>query len=561
MCPIEVQQVQVHSLPLPRRPQRLALWSLASLLLPWMAHAQIVAVQGATDGSVIADAASLSIPGATHQWAFPAAGLAGTVVDVQLQLVLTHAAVGDLRIALIAPNGSRLLLADSVGALAGGTPSTADLDGNYLFDDDGGDLWQAAASAGGGAVAQGVQYRPSTAGLRATGGCATWLATVFGGMPAAQANGTWRVETIDQRPGNVGGYANAVLRLSVQPPPPDLISASSFEANEGVRPVAATAQAAIAQGATSSCRRAPAYDLDGNGYSDFVVARPTVTPSGDVLRWTYRLNRGNGVDPDRSFDLGRPGDQFASGDYDGDGAWDAAVFRPGNPGVYLIRPSSNPDRIRTVTHGSTGDARNVGDYTGDGVFDYAQYNVGSGPTVNGNFLIRDARTGAERPIAISIFWTTQLIGGPDYTGDGVGDLVQRNDNVFQIRDGSSSNLGVQTLFGATGDRLVPGHFGGDPRADVTLTRVFEIPGFSGTRQWGSLIAGGSGAINAFLGDAAAVPAPGDYDGDGIDDFAVFEILPGDSGSLRYARSGSGGAVGNIIIGQLNDLVPASARVR
>jgi|GEM_PF-995271 len=561
MCPVEVQQPQAYSLPVPRRSQRLAHWLLASLLLPCIGHAQIIAVQGATDSSVIADAASLSVPGATHQWTFPAAGLAGTVVDVQLQLVLTHAAVGDLKIALIAPDGARLLLAESVGALAGGTPSTADLDGNYLFDDGGGDLWQAAASAGGAVIPQGVQYRPSTAGLRATGGCATWLATVFGGMPAAQANGTWRVETIDQRPANVGGYANAVLRLTVQPPPPDLISASSFEANEGVRPVAAIAQAAITQGATSNCRRPPAYDLDGNGFSDFVVARPTVTPNGDVLRWTYRLNRGNGVDPDRSFDLGRPGDQFASGDYDGDGAWDAALFRPGNPGVYLIRLSSNPDQVRTVAYGSTGEARNVGDYTGDGVFDYAQYNVGSGPSVNGNFLIRDARTGAERPIAISIFWTTQLIGGPDYTGDGIGDLVQRNDNVFQIRDGASSNLGVQNLFGDTSDRLVPGHFGGDPRADVTLTRVFEIPGFSGIRQWSSLIAGGSGPINAALGAAATVPAPGDYDGDGTDDFAVFEILPGNSGSVRYARSGSGGSDTNVIIGQINDLVPASARVR
>lgn len=512
---------------------------------PWLT------VQGLTDSSIIEDASETQA-GQAHVWRFPVETLDQPLAELQIQLVMSHDAAGDLDIHLIAPDGTRLALVSQLGARLGAPASRAGLQGNYLFDDGGADLWQAAASAGVGLIEQGRSYRTSSAGHTSGGGCHTWLQSVFGMLPASDLRGTWRIETVDSRPGGTGGYTDAVLRLRERPIVTPAVFADGFESSPTqIDPVALA-------GDTPRCRRSPRFDLDGNGYSDFLLVRPTATAAGDVLRWHYRLNAGLGVANQRTFDLGRPGDTFAGGDFDGDGIWDAAVFRPGGSGRYLIRPSSNPARTLEVEFGGVGDARHQGDFDGDGVDDFGQYEVGSGPSSNGRFIVRDGRTGSQRVLALSIFYTSQVIAGPDYTGDGAGDQLQRILDTLSIRNGQTGVLGPPLVLGQNNDLMVPGSFGGDARADVMLTGPGRV--FADLRRWEGISAEGL-SIDVLFGRMVDTPAPADYDGDGHEDIAVFYQESGDSGAFRLLPSSAPQAGERTVpMGRLGDLVPAAARL-
>jgi hypothetical protein len=61
-----------------------------------------------------------------------------------------------------------------------------------------------------------------------------------------------------------------------------------------------------------------------------------------------------------------------SGDYDGDGKYDLAVFRPGD-GTWYIRQSSEDGDLLAVEWGLSTDIPVPGDYDGDGKFDVAVF--------------------------------------------------------------------------------------------------------------------------------------------------------------------------------------------
>jgi len=65
---------------------------------------------------------------------------------------------------------------------------------------------------------------------------------------------------------------------------------------------------------------------------------------------------------------GVAGDLLRHGDYDGDGLWDFAVFRPTTSETYVARSSDNA--VETIVFGTgSSDLRPRGDYTGDGKAD------------------------------------------------------------------------------------------------------------------------------------------------------------------------------------------------
>lgn len=108
-------------------------------------------------------------------------------------------------------------------------------------------------------------------------------------------------------------------------------------------------------------------DFDGDGTTDMAVFRPS---SGS---W-FVLNSGSLTLGGASFGL--PGDIPIDGDFDGDGTTDMAVFRP-STGTWFLQHSSNSQFVITP-FGINGDKPVAGDYDKDGKTDIAVWRPGSG---------------------------------------------------------------------------------------------------------------------------------------------------------------------------------------
>ena len=80
-----------------------------------------------------------------------------------------------------------------------------------------------------------------------------------------------------------------------------------------------------------------------------------------------------------------------------------------------------------------------------------------------------------------------------------------------------TNATLNTTFGTRGDRIAPGDYDGDGKTDNAVFRggKFRIQRSTGGYQ------------EVLLGTAADVPVPGDYDGDGKTDCAVFRASTGE----------------------------------
>ncbi|MCA1637505.1 MAG: FG-GAP-like repeat-containing protein [Acidobacteria bacterium] len=256
--------------------------------------------------------------------------------------------------------------------------------------------------------------------------------------------------------------------------------------------------------------RAAQFDFDGDGKSDIVVFRPS---SGNWFILPSQTNAFYG------FPFGQAGDQIAPSDYDGDGKTDVAVFRDvvagaGDQGYFYILNSSDGS-FRAVGFGTQGDLPMSGDWDGDGKADLAVYRAGlmaggqsyfyyrpsSQPTVN--FHTIPLGTSGDKP----------LLG--DFDGDGRLDpAVFRPSTASWIILKSSLNQITETTFGLPTDIPVPADYDGDGITNIAVFRPSN--GFWYTSQnpqtnYGGIQFGANGDL----------PIPADYDGDGKADTAVF----------------------------------------
>lgn len=260
-------------------------------------------------------------------------------------------------------------------------------------------------------------------------------------------------------------------------------------------------------------------DFDGDGVTDLVSFDP---PSGI---WYIEFSTG------KSSSYVAWGDASmlpVPGDYNGDGLADLAMYQP-STGKWFIRevaPGQAP-----ITFGQVwGDSSMLpvsGDYNGDGVFDLAVYQQ-----VTGNWYIRSlgAIGPGNPPITFGQNWgnASMIPVSGDYNGDGVFDLA-----VYQETTGNwfIRSLGVigpenpPITFGQNwGDSSmigVPGDYNGDGRSDLAVYQPSSGSWF--IRQLGP--DGPQNPPIAFAvnwGSASMWPAPGDYNGDGADDLSVFE---------------------------------------
>lgn len=181
---------------------------------------------------------------------------------------------------------------------------------------------------------------------------------------------------------------------------------------------------------------------------------------------------------------------IASGDYDGDGTDDIAIFRASS-GLWAIRG------ISRAYFGVAGDLPVPGDYSGDDTAEIAIYRGSSGL-----WAIRGLT---------SVYMGSGGIPVPgDYDGDGFCDAGVFTDSsgLWQVRDVTS------VFYGNSLDWPIPGDFNGDGTTDIGIYR--ETTGLWAIR----------GYTRVYYGQEDDWPVPGDYDGDGIEEIVIWRPCSG-----------------------------------
>ncbi len=238
-----------------------------------------------------------------------------------------------------------------------------------------------------------------------------------------------------------------------------------------------------------------------------------------------------------------------SGDYNGDGTSDIAVFRPGS-GMWAVRD------VTRVYFGSTGDLPVPGDYDGDGTADITIYRRSTGMW-------------AARGIGRIYYGTAADLSVPaDYDGDGLADVAifRSSSGMWAIRDIT------RVYFGGSSDTAVPGDYDGDGTGDIALFRPSNgmwairdisriyfgssgdsvVPGdYNGDGSWEAGIFRPSSGLWAvrdltrvYFGSTSDQAVPADYNGDSADDVGIFR---GSSGlwAVRDLTRAYFGSIGDI----------------
>lgn len=291
----------------------------------WTSSLASVALQDATS-------ATPNVPGVTNRtFVVPASQFPAGISNVRVTLGLTHTFIGDLKIELIAPNGTTALIMSQPGKGTGtGNLFTygysGGLSGTYVFDDAfTGNLWTAAALvADANTLAAGNYFASNATGAKVN------LSAAFASVPAA---GTWTLRITDNTNQDTGTLNSARIELT----------RDSDADGDGVGDFADSCDANPALSAPITYYR----DADSDGYGTSVGTSicETAAPAGyvtlgtdcnDALATTYpgATEICDGVDQDCDTLLD---DGFS--DTDGDGVGDCV--------------DSSQSIDRTVTSNST----------------------------------------------------------------------------------------------------------------------------------------------------------------------------------------------------------------
>ncbi len=189
-----------------------------------------------------------------------------------------------------------------------------------------------------------------------------------------------------------------------------------------------------------------------------------------------------------------------SGDYNGDGTTDIALFRK-STGLWAIR------EVTRAYFETENDLPVSGDYDGDGTTDIAVFQGDSGL-----WHVR----------AVTRFYFGVDSDQPvpaDYDGDGTCDpgVYREGYGLWAIRDVT------RTYFGGYSDKLVPGDYNGDGSCDLAIFRPF-----SGLWAVRNLTRFYFGAAADWLGSDVTGddPLPADFNGDGTVEATIFRPQTG-----------------------------------
>jgi len=256
-------------------------------------------------------------------------------------------------------------------------------------------------------------------------------------------------------------------------------------------------------------------------------------------------------------------------DLDGDGRTDFSVLRfpnigpPGVAGITWFNLNSTGG-VQVV--GPFGDANqdfpDPGDYDGDGICDIAVYRTGANPGDSNTYWILLSSNNTYRVFTYGLSGDQPV--ARDYDGDGRTDpaIFRRGATVgaqafWWIRS-SITNLDIVVPFGLTGDDVagsgdepVPGDYDGDGKFDVAVYRH----GISSPNNSYIVFRSSDGVVTfqQFGNFTSDWIVPGDYDGDGKTDYAVARTgSTGTSPLIWWILQSSTGTTRTQTFGRSND---------
>lgn len=203
-------------------------------------------------------------------------------------------------------------------------------------------------------------------------------------------------------------------------------------------------------------------DFDGDGKADVAVWRENVDQSS---AYCFILRSSDSTV--RTEQFGQTWDVLAVGDWDGDGIDDPAVYRDsafGQQSYFFYKGSlNNPNgAITFVPWGTAGDRPVSGDHDGDGKVDAAVYRPS-----DSIWYIRQSSDGQLRAENWGV--ATDKFVPADYDGDGRSDLAVYRGGTWYIRRSSDGGI-TYAQFGVGTDVPVPADYDGDGKADISVFR-------------------------------------------------------------------------------------------
>jgi hypothetical protein len=268
-----------------------------------------------------------------------------------------------------------------------------------------------------------------------------------------------------------------------------------------------------------------AWDYDGDGKTDLLIRRVFEPGFNGNYNRVYMLRSQTGfffTDWGSSYEQ-NCGSSLSPGDFDGDGKTDitAAFGCADDPKAYYYILNSSNNTFRAVQWGLRTDLHLPQDYDGDGKTDFAVWRFDTWYILNssdGSFRIEQFgnRNSGDLPIY------------GDYDGDGKADLAVRRTQgnimspmpiTFIIKLSASGSWQVFTMGDWRGDIIVPGDYDGDGKTDMALWSGDSYEFGDGRWKW---IRSSDGQFQSVrYGLPGDRPVQSDYDGDGKTDLAVY----------------------------------------
>jgi hypothetical protein len=305
-------------------------------------------------------------------------------------------------------------------------------------------------------------------------------------------------------------------------------------------PTLASGNGGTNDGSTGPHHQPAVLDFDGDHKTDIALTRGVV---GGSYAW-YILGSTTGFSTTSwgkvAFDV------YVPGDYDGDGKWDIAVWRP-NPGVFYILQSAT-NSLRVEYFGTTGDDPTISqDFDRDGKTDPA--------------VVRRQGSVMVWYIQRSLLGFTAVTFGDgihdrpirgDYDGDRKADIVVYRTNTgspantFFVLPSSGGPVRSQQFGDFIHDSILPADFDGDGKTDYA---VFRSGAVTDTGVWYWIRStDGALATQAFGNGQIDFAVPGDYDGDGTTDHAVWRW----NGTPTFYQLGSASGFKATVFGLSDD---------
>jgi hypothetical protein len=292
-------------------------------------------------------------------------------------------------------------------------------------------------------------------------------------------------------------------------------------------------------------------DLNGDGQSDMMLFD---SENGQWFSYDFFSGVVN------QYRVGSPDSRQIIGDYDGDGISDFAVTYDNaftNQKMWHLELSGKASEmsegaaaLEDFAWGQTCDVPVPADYDGDGRTDVATFCPRTGLW---NIFLSGSRQERVDQLGIG---SDNLVPS-DYDGDGMADVavMRVEDSTWYVHYSKDDSLGTFTwdIKVTCNDVMVPADYDGDGLSDMSMYRVSSgywviLESASGnyrTAQFGGGVYSGDSAETESSEQNADLPMPGDFDGDGVLDIAVWNskskvahVLPSQSSIMASMPVGT-----------------------